>query len=97
MSNHDARAATWQWLKDEWEWVQKTLDANKTFDYVPRYAAQVFSHQSELDDYRQFFNPKKKLVILSRAITIGDEDIVGKVAWRTANETTVKKWLAQKV
>ncbi len=94
MGNYDARAATWQWLKDEWSWVHKTLDANKTFDYVPRYAAQVFSHQYELDDYRKFFEPKKSLVILSRAITIGDEDIAGKVAWRKANESSIKKWLS---
>jgi len=84
----------WQWLKDNWSWVETTFSDDKSYDRFARYSAMVFSRPEQLDDFKKFFEPKSSTA-LELAIKLGIEEIEGRVAWRQANEAAVKDWLTQ--
>lgn len=95
LSNYYARQKTWQWLKDNWDWVEEHFGSDKNYDSFPRYAANIFSTDAEFKQYKDFFGPKMKEVALERTISIGLEEIAARVEWRKSNENDVKKWLAK--
>jgi aminopeptidase N len=90
--NRYATDAAWQWLHDNWDWVQGNYGDDKSYDRFPRYAAGAFSYPTQLEAYKKFFEPKSN-VALERPIKLGIEEIEGRVAWRQRNEQPVKDWL----
>jgi len=71
LRNRDGRAMAWQWIRDEWQWIEATFGSDKSFDAYPRYAASVLSRRQELNEYSEFFTPMLDSVALKRNITIG--------------------------
>lgn len=90
--NRYAEEQAWRWLENNWSWVEENFGSDKSYDYIPRYAASAFTYQDQLDKFKAFFAPKMNIA-LERAVKLGIEDIEGKVTWRQANEEQVKKWL----
>ena len=78
--NRTGRILAWQWLKDNWKWVDATFGGDKSFDVFPRYAASSLNTRSLLNEYREFFTPLKKEPALTRAITLGVSEIAARVA-----------------
>lgn len=78
-SNRDAREHTWQWLRDNWAWIDKTFGTDKSYDYYPRYAGQLLMTRRQLDEYREFFAPMLENVGLKRVIEMGITDLEGRV------------------
>ncbi len=95
LRNRYSRAETWDWLKTNWDWVYKEFAEEKTFGYFARYGGSIFSHQSELEDFREFFTPKLSIIAMARDITLAEQEITSRVAWRERNEADVKAWLAK--
>jgi len=95
MRNRYARAATWQWVTGHWDWVETEMSSEKTYAYFPRYAGSCFSRPAELKQFRAFFEPLKNVVALRREITLAEQEIISRIAWRERNETAVKTWLAK--
>jgi aminopeptidase N len=75
----ESRETTWQWLQDNWDWVEKNFAGDKSYDDFPRYAAGALSTRKQLDEYKQFFEPKKAIPALARVISIGISEIEGRV------------------
>jgi aminopeptidase N len=96
LRNRYSRIATWEWLTSHWDWIEKEFASDKSYGYFMRYCGGVFSHQSELDNYNAFFEPKKSVVALTRDIALGSQEIASRVAWRTRNEADVTDWLAKR-
>jgi aminopeptidase N len=92
MRNRYGTDMAWQWLNDNWAWVDKTYASDKSYDRFPRYAAMVFSFPDQLKAYEAFFESKKVLA-LERPINLGIEEIQSRVAWRSQNEASLKHWL----
>jgi aminopeptidase N len=93
LRNRYSRQATWQWMKDNWDWIVKEMGADKTFNYYARYAGSIFSRQTEYDDYRAFFDDKKSIVALERDIVLAEQEMQSRIAWRERNEQAVIDWL----
>jgi aminopeptidase N len=81
MRNRYARDQAWQWLKDEWGWIEKTFGGDKSYDYFPRYAASVFNTRKLMDEFIEFFEPKKDQLALTRNITMGIEELGNRIDW----------------
>ncbi|HTB49129.1 MAG TPA: M1 family metallopeptidase [Verrucomicrobiae bacterium] len=94
LRNRYARANTWQWVQDNWQWLVDELSGDKQYDTLPRYSGSVFSNTAELQSYTAFFEPKKSEIALQRAIVLGEQEIRGRIAWRERNEAAVKKYLS---
>lgn len=84
------RAASWQWLQDNWSWVEKNFRGDKSIDYYPRYTANSLNSQQYLQQYRAFFEPLKSDQSLNRAITIGEGEIIGRIEYINRSLPSVK-------
>lgn len=93
LRNRHSRAAAWQWMVDNWSWIVQEFGSDKNYDHFPRFAGSVFSHTEELEKFQEFFDDKRSAVALARNITLGEQEITSRVAWREANEQPVKDWL----
>ncbi len=75
----ESRDKAWQWIRDNWQWVIDTFEGDKSYDDYPRYSAAALSTAQQLQEYIDFFTPKKELAALTRVITIGVSEIEGRV------------------
>lgn len=77
--NRYSRSATWQWMKDNWLWIEEVFGGDKSFDDFPRYSASGLASRQLLDDYRQFFTPLQSQPALKRVIQLGITEIEARV------------------
>lgn len=75
----ESRVQAWQWVRDNWTWIEQTFAGDKSFDDYPRYAASGLSTRAQLDEYKTFFNPLMDIPALKRVIAIGIGEIEGRV------------------
>ena len=76
---HESRQLTWNWLKDNWQWVQTTFAGDKSYDDFIRYAAIGLTTGDELADFRRFFEPMLNIPALTRTIELGITEIAARV------------------
>ena len=69
------RQIAWNWLKENWAWVEGTFGDDKSYDDFIRYAATALLTPNELDDFRQFFEPMMDIPALTRTIKLGITEI----------------------
>ena len=81
MRNRYTRDVAWQWMVDEWSWLQKTFENDKSYDYLPRYAASCVNTRAYEQKYHNLFQSKLDQPMLKRNITIGFEEIANRLAW----------------
>jgi aminopeptidase N len=75
----ESRDQAWQWIRNNWDWVDKTFGGDKSYDDFPRYSANGLSTRTQLQEYIEFFEPKKNIPALSRVVTMGISEIEGRV------------------
>jgi aminopeptidase N len=92
LRNRYVRATAWQWMEDNWDWIEKTYKNDKSYDYMPRYAAAGCNTPEWADRYKAFFKPKEDQVILKRNIQIGIEEIDNRIAWLKRDLAAVQKF-----
>ena len=73
------RQIAWNWLKENWAWVEGTFGEDKSYDDFIRYAATALLTPNELDDFRQFFEPMMDIPALTRTIKLGITEISARV------------------
>ncbi|MBF0961955.1 MAG: ERAP1-like C-terminal domain-containing protein, partial [Alloprevotella tannerae] len=73
------RQIAWNWLKENWAWVEDTFGEDKSYDDFIRYAATALLTTDELDDFRQFFEPMMGIPALTRTIKLGLTEISARV------------------
>ena len=75
----ESRQIAWNWLKENWAWVEDTFGDDKSYDDFIRYAATALLTPNELDDFRQFFEPMENIPALTRTIKLGITEISARV------------------
>ena len=93
LRNRYARADAWAWLMAHWSWIETEYASDKSYSYFARYGGSIFSRPDELDQFNEFFEPKKAIVALTRDITLAQEEIASRIAWRSRNQNAVTTWL----
>ena len=69
------RQIAWNWLKENWAWVEDTFGEDKSYDDFIRYAATALLTTNELNDFQQFFEPMMDIPALTRTIKLGITEI----------------------
>ena len=69
------RQIAWNWLKENWTWVEDTFGEDKSYDDFIRYAATSLLTTDELNDFQQFFEPMENIPALARTIKLGITEI----------------------
>lgn len=97
MRNHYIRDFTWDWLTNNWQWVEESLGQSKSFDYLPVYCASNFTTIEWQAKYLKFFDPLSSDKRLQRNIAVGKADIESRIAWRKRDEKLIREWLSQNI
>ena len=79
LANRDGRDYAWQWLRDNWAWIDTTFGSDKSHDYFPRYSANLLNTRKQEREYIDFFTPLEKLPSLKRTIEMGKKDMAGRI------------------
>ena len=74
-----SRQIAWNWLKENWAWVEDTFGNDKSYDDFIRYAATALLTTNELNDFQQFFEPMENIPALARTIKLGITEISARV------------------
>ncbi len=77
--NKYGRTLTWQWIRDNWDWIKSTFGGDKSYSDYPRYTATALSTNAQLDEYREFFMPLHGDPSLTRTIDMGINEITNRV------------------
>ena len=85
----ESRQIAWNWLKENWAWVEDTFGEDKSYDDFIRYAATALLTPNELDDFRQFFEPMESIPALARTIKLGITEISARVELIERDKTDV--------
>lgn len=88
-----ARSQTWQWMRDNWQWIEKICKGDKSYDDYPKIAASSLRTNTQLDEYREFFTPKLSDPALSRVIEIGINEITNRISTIERDKEAVRKAL----
>ena len=89
----DSRAHAWQWVRDNWDWVEATFKGDKSYDDFPRYSASGLVKREELEQYKAFFGPMVSVPALARTITMGISEIEGRVELIERDKAAVQQAL----
>ena len=91
----ESRAQAWQWVRDNWAWIEQTFGGDKSFDDYPRYAASGLMTREQLEEYKTFFNPLMNIPALKRVIAIGISEIDGRVELIERDSDAVRSALSE--
>lgn len=94
--NRYSRDAAWQWLQDNWSWIETTFGGDKSYDDYPRYAATGLSTPEKLAEYVSFFTPLREQKSLTRVIDMGIREISARVDLIEADREAVRQALLQR-
>mgnify|MGYP000901113760 CR=1 FL=1 len=81
LRNRYTRAIAWQWMVDNWAWLEETYKHDKSYDYLPRYAAGCVNTPEYAEKFHALFDDKVSQPLLKRNIELGSEEIATRVAW----------------
>lgn len=79
--NRYAKAATWEWLKSHWKWLEENLGTDLSFYRLPIYVTRVYSDRAFMQEYKEFFEPKLSPALV-RSYNQGVEMLQWQAAWR---------------
>ena len=85
----ESRQIAWNWLKENWTWVEEKFGDDKSYDDFIRYAATTLLTTDELNDFRQFFEPMENIPALARTIKLGITEISARVELIERDKTDV--------
>jgi aminopeptidase N len=91
--NKFAKEKTWQWIRDNWDWINLTFGGDKSYDGYPQYAAMSLSTQPQLDEYLAFFGKLRSDPSLTRVIDMGINEITNRVSIIDRDAAVVRKAL----
>ena len=84
-----SRQIAWNWLKENWAWVEDTFGDDKSYDDFIRYAATALLTTNELNDFQQFFEPMENIPALARTIKLGITEISARAELIERDKTDV--------
>jgi aminopeptidase N len=93
--NRDGKELAWSWVRDNWNWIEKTFGSDKSYDDFPRYSAGALTTRQQLEEYKTFFTPLQSEPALARVITIGIGEIEGRVELIERDGAAVREALAK--
>jgi aminopeptidase N len=93
--NRDGKELAWDWLRSNWDWIEKTFGSDKSYDDYPRGAASALTTREQLQEYKDFFTPLQDEPALTRVISIGLGEIEGRVELIERDGAAVREVLAK--
>lgn len=78
--NEEGQQAGWNWIRDEWDWLNKTVGGDMEFATFITVTSQIFHTPERLTEFKTFFEPKVNTPGLTREIKMDINVIETRVA-----------------
>ena len=79
LANNDGQQAAWDWLRGEWDWLNKTVGGDMEFATYITVTANIFHTPARLQEFKEFFEPKVNTPGLTREIKMDISIVQSKV------------------
>jgi aminopeptidase N len=81
MRNRENQSQAWDWMRNEWPWIEDKFGSDKSYDYFPRYAASALNTRQRTEEFKEFFLPKADQPALKLNVTLGMEELESRITW----------------
>jgi aminopeptidase N len=89
LANERAQQAAWNWIRNEWQWLNDTVGGDMEFTTYITTTASVFQTAQRLAEFKAFFEPKLSTPGLTREITMDIKVVASRVALVEAEKEAV--------
>ena len=79
LSNHKGEQAAWDWIREDWDWLDKTVGGDMEFANFVQVISRVFRTPARLKEFKEFFEPKLNVQLLKREIQMDTKVIETRV------------------
>jgi len=97
LSNPAGEQAAWDWIRNDWTWLEKTVGGDMEFTTYITVTAGVFRTAKRLAEFKAFFEPKLNTPGLTREITMDTKVIESRVSLIEAEQVAVNAAVAKAV
>ncbi|WP_353989277.1 M1 family metallopeptidase [Pediococcus argentinicus] len=97
LANDAGEQAAWDWIRNDWQWLEDTVGGDMEFTTYITVIAGVFKTQERLDEFKAFFEPKINTPGLTREIQMDTKVIESRVALVEAEEKSVNEAIASEI
>lgn len=95
LANNAGQQAAWDWLRDDWQWLNDTVGGDMEFATFITVTAGVFHTPERLQEFKDFFAPKVNTPGLTREIKMDIKIIESKVALVEKEQGAVNSMVAK--
>jgi aminopeptidase N len=97
LANHYGQQAAWDWIREDWDWLDKTVGGDMEFATFITVTTGVFHTPERLKEFKEFFEPKINVPLLSREIKMDVKVIESKVNLIEAEKDAVNDAVAKAI
>lgn len=91
LANPKGEQFAWDWLRDQWSWLEKTVGGDMEFTTYITVASNIFHTEKRLEEFKEFFEPKVDQPGLGREIRMDINNIESKVDLINAEKDAVNQ------
>ncbi|RHW49798.1 peptidase [Bombilactobacillus bombi] len=94
LNNAHGEQMAWDWLRNDWSWLEKTVGGDMEFITYITVISKVFRTPTRLEEFKAFFEPKLNTPGLTREIKMDMAVIKGRVQLIEHEQAAVNKAIA---
>lgn len=79
LANSHGEQAAWDWIRTEWDWLDQTVGGDMEFATFITVISRVFRTAARLQEFKDFFEPKLNVALISREIKMDTKVIATRV------------------
>ncbi|MCT2909820.1 M1 family peptidase [Schleiferilactobacillus harbinensis] len=97
LANHHGEQAAWDWLRNNWQWLEEKVGGDMEFTTYITVVANVFRTRERLNEFKAFFEPKLNAPGLTREIQMDTKVIASRVDLIEAEKDAVNAAVAKEI
>lgn len=97
LANDHGQQAAWDWIQQEWSWLEKTVGGDMEFPTYITVISRIFKTAQRLAEFKRFFTPKENDPMLKREIQMDEKVIASRVELIESEQDAVNATIAKTV
>lgn len=97
LTNDHGQQAAWDWIQQEWSWLEKTVGGDMEFPTYITVISRIFKTSQRLAEFKRFFAPKENDPMLKREIQMDEKVIASRVELIESEQAAVNAAIAKTV
>lgn len=97
LANDHGQQAAWDWIQQEWSWLEKTVGGDMEFPTYITVISRIFKTSQRLAEFKRFFTPKEDDPMLKREIQMDEKVIASRVELIESEQAAVNAAIAKTV